>query len=138
MERWKDGFRWRKHKHKYRYVRTFVREFGDGALDGEGVARLEPLVHVLANQAILVLFDEQHEFALMIRARNGRVRAHGRFPLFVQGRVLTVLGGAHDDKRGDGRERRALVVGQLKGEARGVVVVGFDGFELEVEETLGV
>ena len=47
------------------------------------------------------------------------------------------LGRAHDDKRGDGRERRATV-GQLEGEARGIVVVGLNGFELEIEETLGV
>jgi len=38
--------------------RTFVGEFRDGALDGEGVAWLEPLMHVLlANNAILVLLN---------------------------------------------------------------------------------
>ena len=37
--------------------RTFVRELGNGTLDGEGVAWLEPLMHVLANNAILVLLN---------------------------------------------------------------------------------
>ncbi len=37
--------------------RTFVGEFRDGALDGEGVAWLKPLMHVLANNAILVLLN---------------------------------------------------------------------------------
>ncbi len=73
----------------------------------------------------------------MIRARNGRVGANGQIALIVHGCILTALGRAHDDERGDGRERRATV-GQLKGEARGIVVVGFDGFELEIEEIVGV
>lgn len=96
-------------------------------------------MHVLANHPILVLLDQQHEFALLIRARNRRVRAHGQVSLLVHGCpvLLAALGRAHDDERGDGRERRAAV-GELEGEARGVVVVGLDGFELEIEETLGV
>ncbi len=44
---------------------------------------------------------------------------------------MTALRRAHDDDRGDGRERGATV-GQLKGEARGIVVVGLEGFELEM------
>ncbi len=43
----------------------------------------------------------------------------------------------YDNERGDGRERRAIIE-QLKGKARGIVVVGLDGFELEIEEIVGV
>jgi len=50
---------------------------------------------------------------------------------------LTALGRVYDNERGDGRERRATI-GQLKGKARGIVVVGLDGFELEIEEIVGV
>jgi hypothetical protein len=37
--------------------RTFVGEFRDGTLDGKCVAGLEPLMHILANNAILVLLN---------------------------------------------------------------------------------
>jgi hypothetical protein len=73
----------------------------------------------------------------MIWARNGRVSANGQIVLIVHGWILTALGRAHEDERGDGRERRATV-GELKGEARCIVVVGLDGFELEIEEIVGV
>ena len=36
---------------------TFVGEFRDGTLDGKCVAGLEPLMHVLANNPILVLLN---------------------------------------------------------------------------------
>ncbi len=36
---------------------TFVGEFRDWTLDGRCVARLEPLMHVLANNAILILLN---------------------------------------------------------------------------------
>ncbi len=71
----------------------------------------------------------------MIRARNRCVGTNGQIALIVHGCILTTLGWAHDDERGDGRERRATV-GELKGEARGIVVVGLDGFE--IEEIVGV
>ena len=73
----------------------------------------------------------------MIRARNGGVCANGQIARIVYGCILNALGPAHDDERGGGRERGATV-GQLKGEARGIVVVGLDGFELEIEEIVGV
>ena len=94
-------------------------------------------MHVLADHPILILLNQQHELALTIRARNRRIRAHGRIALLVHRRTLAAFGRAHDDKRGDGRERRAAI-GQLEDEARGVVVVRLDGFKLEVEETLWV
>jgi hypothetical protein len=72
----------------------------------------------------------------MIRARNGRVCANAQIAQIVRGCILTALGQAHDNERGDGQERRATV-GQLKGEARGIVVVGLGGFEPEIEEILG-
>jgi len=37
--------------------RTFVGEFRDGTLDGKCVAGLEPLMHVLANNATLALLN---------------------------------------------------------------------------------
>ena len=117
--------------------RTFVREFGDGALDGERVIWLEPLMDVLAYHPILIFLNKQHELALLIRARNRRICAHGQIALLVHGRIRTAFRRAHDDERGDGRECRATV-GQLEDEARRVVVVRLDRFELEVEETLGV
>lgn len=117
--------------------RTFVGEFGDGALDSERVIRLEPLMHVLAYHPILVFLNKQYELALLIRARNRRICAHGQIALLVHGRIRTAFRSAHDDEGSNGRKCRATV-GQLKDEARGVVVVRLDCFELEVEETLGV
>ena len=117
--------------------RTFVGEFGDGALYGKRVIWLEPLMHVLAHHPSLVFLNEQHELAFLIRVRNRRICAYDRIALLVHGRIRTAFGRAHDDERGNGRERRATV-GQLEDEARGVVVVRLDCFELEIEETLGV
>src|SRR6266404_1605175 len=68
--------------------RTFVGELGDGALDAERVARLEPLVHVLAQRPALVFLDEQHELARVLRARHGRVRAHDGVPVLVARRAV--------------------------------------------------
>ena len=89
----------------WRRTRTFVGELGDGALDGERIARLELLVHVLAHHALLVLLDEQHDLALVLRARNRRIRAHGQVALLIEGRARRTLGRTHDDERRDGRER---------------------------------
>ena len=117
--------------------RTFVGEFGDGALDSERVIWFEPLVHVLAHHPIIIFLNEQHELALLIRARNRRICAQGQIALLVHGCIRTAFRCAHDDEGGDGRKCRATVR-QLKDEARGIVVVRLDRFELEVEETLGV
>ena len=117
--------------------RTFVGEFGDGALDSERIIRLESLMHVLAYHPILIFLNKQYELAFLIRARNGRICAHDQIAFLVYGRTRTAFRRAHNDEGGDGRKCRATV-GQLEDEARGIVVVRLDCFELEVEETLGV
>ena len=84
-----------------------------------------------------LLISNTSSLALMIWARNGHVCANGQIALIIHGCALTALGRAHDDDRGNGRERRATV-GQLKCEARGIVIVGLDGFEIDIEEIVGV
>ena len=118
-------------------ARTFIGKLGDRALDGESVAWLELLVHVLADHPILVFLNQQHELALLLRTRDGRIRANGQIALLIYGRTGNALGCAHDDQGRDGRERR-LAVGQFKDEARRVVVVRFDRLKLEIEEALRV
>jgi hypothetical protein len=51
--------------------------------------------------------------------------------------AAAALGRVHNNEQGDGREHCAAV-GELEGEARGIVVIGLDGLELEIEETLQV
>jgi hypothetical protein len=106
-------------------MRTFVRELDDGALDGERGTWLQPLVHVLAYHAALILLDEEHKLALVFRLRDRCIRADDRVALLVERHVIGAFRRADDDERSDGRERRAAVW-ELEDEARGVVVVRLD------------
>ena len=80
-------------------VRTFVREPRDRAFDGERGTWLEPLVHVLAQHAALVFFDEEHALSLVPWARNGCIWADNRITLLVERRAVGAFGCAHDDER---------------------------------------
>ena len=136
---WKSKHEKRNKCGKRASVRTFVGELGDGALHGKRIARLELLVHVLAYHALLVFLDQQHDLTLVLWARNGRIRAHGQLALLIHRRTWCALRRAHDDKRSNwGESSAAAVAGQLEDEARGVVVVRLDCFQLEVKEALRV
>jgi hypothetical protein len=77
----------------------------------------------------------------MIWAQIGGVCANGQIALIVYGCILTALRRAHDDDEREVMGKSAApraTVGQLEGEARGIVVIGLDGFEIEIEEIVGV
>ena len=94
-------------------------------------------MHVLAHHAALVPLDEEHELALVVRRRDRCIRADDRVALLIKRCVFCAFRRTHDDERSDGRERSAAVR-QLENEARGVVVVGLDCLQLQIEETLWI
>jgi hypothetical protein len=73
-------------KNGQRVPRTLVRELGDRALDGQRVTRLERLVDVLGRLASVVLLDEEHELARVVRRRDRCIRAHDGLSLVVRER----------------------------------------------------
>src|SRR5260221_3569608 len=118
-------------------VSTFVGELGDGALDGQRIARLELFMHVLAYHALLIFLDQQYDLTLVLWARNRRICADGQIALLIYRCTWCALRRTHDDKRRNGGERgTAAIAGQLEDEARSIVVVRLDGFQFEVEEAL--
>lgn len=118
------------------YGLTLEGNFHDGALDGQLVAGLH-VVDPLGHLAGVILFDEEGELAGLVGRGDGGVRADdGLARVGLEGGG-GVVWGLDDDAGGDGEEGR-FAVGELKDELGGVVVVGLDALQGEVDEGVGV
>lgn len=93
-------------------LRTLVRDLHDWAFDSEFLARLERM-NVLRHLAFVIPLDEEGELALLVRRRDGSVRADDGLLVLAQQRLRRVAGGLDDDTRGNGEER-SLTLGKLE------------------------
>jgi hypothetical protein len=110
-----------------RVTTYFVREFDDEVLDGQRVIRPQLLMHVLADHPILILLNQQQVRPPDPRSKSAYMRAWPDYPPCPRAHPRCIRTRA-DDEGDDGRKHCAAV-GQLKDEARGVVVVWLDRFE---------
>lgn len=92
--------------------RTLVWDLHDWALDGKLLTRLKRM-DVLRHLALVIPLDEEGELALLVRRRDGSVRADDGLLVLAQQRLRRVACGLDDDARGNGEER-SLTLGKLE------------------------